>query len=59
MSILSFISSGLGFRSENLTSMHENPESKFFKNISFLGEISKNCPNYLLGTNVYKTLESC
>ena len=59
MSILSFISSGLGFRSENLTSMYENAESKVFKNISFLGEISNNCPNHLLRNNVYQTLESC
>ena len=40
----------------NLTSIYENSESKVFKNIIFLGEISDNWPNDLLGTSVYKTL---
>ena len=39
--------------------IYETSESKFFKNIKFLGKISNNWPNVLLGTNVYKTLESC
>ena len=59
MFILSFISSGLEFWPVNRTSVYENSESKFFKNIKFLGEISNNWQNDLLGINVYKTLESC
>ena len=31
---------------------------EFWENMKCLGEISNNGPNYLLGTNVYKTLES-
>ena len=58
MFTLSFISSGLEFWSLNHTSMYENSELKVFKNIKFLGEIFKNWPNDLLGTNVYKTLET-
>ena len=57
MFILSSISRGLGFWSVNHTSMYESSESKVFKNIKFLGEISNNWPNNLLGTNAYKTLE--
>ena len=34
-------------------------EVKAFKHIKFFGELSSNWPNYLLGTNVYKTPESC
>ena len=30
-----------------------------FQNIKFLGEISNNCPNNLLGKNAYKTVELC
>ena len=59
MFILSSISSGLEFWSVNHTSIYENSESNVFKNRKFLGEISNNWPNDLLGTNVYKTLESC
>ena len=58
MFILSSLSSGLEFWSLNHTSMYENSDSKVFKNIKFLGEISSNWPNDLLKTNVYKTLES-
>ena len=47
MSILSSISSGLEFWSSNHTSIYENYESKVFKNIKCLGEISNNWPNYL------------
>ena len=57
MLILSSISSGLEFWSVNHTSICENSESNFFKNITFSGEIFRNWPNDLLGTNVYKTLE--
>ena len=42
MSILSFISSGLGFRSENLTSMYENAESKFLKMYIRLSNLADN-----------------
>ena len=59
MFILSSISSGLEFWSVNHTSIYENSESKAFKNIKFLDEMSNNWPNDLFGTNVYKTLESC
>ena len=59
MLILSSISSGLEFWSVNHTSIYENSESKVFKNITILAEISNNWPNDLLGTTVYKTLESC
>ena len=59
MLILSFISRGLEFWSVNYTSIYENSELKVFKNIKFFGEISSNRPNYLLETNVSKTLESC
>ena len=59
MFILFPVSSGLEFWSANHTSIYENSESKVFKNINFFGEISNNWPNYLLGTNIYKTLESC
>ena len=59
MFILSSISSGTEFRSGNHTSIYEHSESKIFKNIKFLGEVSNNWPDDLLGTNMYKTLESC
>ena len=59
MFILSSISSDLEFWSVNHTSIYENSELKVFKNIKFLGEISNHWPNNLLGTNVYKALESC
>ena len=39
--------------------MHENSESKVFKNIKFWGDTSNNWQNDLLGTNVYKILEFC
>ena len=59
MFILSSISSGLEFWPVNHSSIYEISESKVFENIKFMGEISNNCPNDLLGTNVYKTLEFC
>ena len=59
MVILSSISSGLEFSSVNHCSKYENSELKDFKNIKFLDERSNNWPNELLGTNLYKTLESC
>ena len=39
---LTCISSGLAFWSVDHTSIHENYELKFFKNIKFLGGISNN-----------------
>ena len=42
MFILFSISSGLGFWSVNHSSIYENSESKVFKNITFLDEISDN-----------------
>ena len=36
-----------------------NSESKVFLKIRFLGEISNNWPNDLLGPKVYKTCQSC
>ena len=59
MLILSSISRGLEFWSVDHTSIYEKSESKVFKNIKFFVEISNNWPNDLLGTNVYRTLESC
>ena len=53
------ISSDLRFWSVNHTSIYENFELNVFKNMKSLGEISNNWLNYLLGINVYKTLESC
>ena len=58
MFILSSASGGLEFWSVNHTSIYGNSELKVSKNIKFLGEIS-NWLNNLLGTNVFKTLESC
>ena len=57
--ILSSISIGLEFWSVNHTSIYENSESKVIENMTFSGEISNKWPNELLGTNVYKTYESC
>ena len=39
--------------------MYENSELKVFKIMKFLGEISSNWSNDLLGIIVYKALESC
>ena len=55
---LSSIFSGLELWSVDYTWIFQHFESKVFKNIKFLIEISNNWTNYLLGTNVYKTLES-
>ena len=54
MFILSSVSSG----SVNHMSIYENSELKVIKNITFLGEISNSWTNYVLETNVYRTLES-
>ena len=50
MLILSSFSSGLEFWFLKHTSIYENCESKVFKNINFLGEVSNNLTNALLGT---------
>ena len=52
MFIFSSIFTGLDFWSINHTSIYENSESKVFLKVTFLGEISKNWLNYLLGINV-------
>ena len=57
--ILSSISRGLEFLSVSNTSIYKNSESKVFKDIKLLGEISNNWTKDLLGTNVYKILECC
>ena len=59
MFILSSISTALEFWSVIHNSIYKSSESNVFKNIKFLGEISNNWPNSLLGTNAYKTLKSC
>ena len=58
MFILSSISSGLEFWSVNHVSIYEYSKLNVFKNIKFLGHISNNWTNNLLGTNIYKTFES-
>ena len=57
--ILPSISRVLEFLSASNTSIYKNSESKVFKDIKLLGEISNNWTKDLLGTNVYKTLECC
>ena len=59
MHLLHSVSSDLEYWSVNHTSIYENSELKIFKNITFGGEILNNWPNDSLGTNWYKTLESC
>ena len=56
MFILSSLS-GLELLSVNRTSISDNSRSNVFKSIKFLGEISNNWPNDLLGTNIYRALE--
>ena len=59
MFVLAYISSSLEFWSPKHTSIYKSFEITVFKNIELLGEISYNWPNDLLGTNVYRTFESC
>ena len=54
-----YISLGLKCGSVNYSSIYEKYGLKVFKYTKFVGEISNNWPNNLLGTNLYKTLESC
>ena len=56
MFILFSVYGGLEFWSINHTSIYQNSESKFFKNIKDLDEIFNKGPNDLLGKNVHKTL---
>ena len=56
--ILSSISNDWLFWSVDHTSMAWNSELNVFKKVWFFGEISNKLPNGLLGTNLYKTLES-
>ena len=56
--ILSYISSGLLSWPVNHTLIYKNFELNVFKKIECVGEISNNCPNDLLRTNAYETLES-
>ena len=58
MFTFSSISRSLEFWSVNYTSMYGD-SWVFFKVKKYLGEISKNWPDHLLGTNVYNTLEFC
>ena len=53
------MSSDLEFWPVNETSIYKNSKLKAFKNTKFLGDISNNWPKDILGTNVYKTHESC
>ena len=55
MYILSYLSSSLEFWSVN----HMKIQLKVSKNIIVLNKISINWPKDLLGTNLYKILESC
>ena len=57
--ILPSISRALEFLSVSNTSIYKNSESKVFKDMKLLGEISNIWTKDLLGTNVYKTLECC
>ena len=58
MYTLCSISSGWELWSVSHSSIYKNSELKVFKNTNFFGEISSDWPNDLLGTNVYKALES-
>ena len=55
MYILSYLSSSLEFWSVN----HMKIQLKVFKNKKVLNKISINWRKDLLGTNLYKILESC
>ena len=35
--------------------MHKNSELEVFKNLTFFGEISNNCLNYLFETKAYRS----
>ena len=52
MFISSSVSRSLKFWSVTHTSINENSELNVFKNIKFLGEVSNNLPNDLLGANI-------
>ena len=54
--LLSSISSGWLFWSVNHTSIPKNSEVNVFKKIKFIGTLSNELLNGLLGTNIYKLL---
>ena len=57
--ILPSVSFDLELWPVNYASIYENFELNVFINIKFLGKISSNWSNELLGLNVYKALELC
>ena len=57
--IISSISGGWLVWSVNHTSKYENFELNDFNGIKCVGAISSKLRNGLLGTNLYKTVESC
>ena len=57
--ILFSISNGWIFWSANHTSIFENSKLNVFNGVRFFVAISNKLAKGLLGTNVYKTLESC
>ena len=58
MFVASSTSSTSEFWSVSHTSIQKNSELNVLKNIKFLSKKFNKWPNDLLGTNVYKTLES-
>ena len=58
MLVASSTSSTSEFWSVSHTSIQKNSELNVLKNIKFLSKKFNKWPNDLLGTNVYKTLES-
>ena len=59
MLFLFSISNALELWKVNHNLVYKSSQVNVFKNVKFLGEISSDWPNDLLGTNVHKTLESC
>ena len=57
--ILSSISSRWLFWSVNHTSIYVNSELNVFKGMKYVGASSTKLQKGLLGTNVYKTFETC
>ena len=58
MFVASSTSSTSEFWSVSHTSIQKNSELNILRNIKFLSKKFNKWPNDLLGTNVYKTLES-
>ena len=59
MLTLHSITHDLQFGFLNKTSINKHFNQKFLRNFKFTGEISNNILKNLLGSNVYKTLDSC